>query len=116
MRNFIIKPASDIRAASGIPDIGQAPSANAGQSIGVSVPFDPATAWATFNVIDFGGNKTTRDVQSTVTDAARGVAYFQVPYDAITGDTVVFSKVGTTKIFFADGTFYLQIVPVVVVD
>ena len=38
VRNFIIKPASDIRAASGIPDIGQAPSANPGQSIGVSVP------------------------------------------------------------------------------
>jgi hypothetical protein len=112
-RNFTIRPASDIRAGSGMPEITQAPSANPGQEIGLPVPFDPATARTTFNVIDASGNKTTRDVAVSRFDAAQGLAYFRVPLDAVTGEIQVFSQVGSTKTTFADGTFLLQILPVI---
>jgi hypothetical protein len=112
-RNFTIRPASDVRAATGFAEITQAPSANPGQAIGLAVPFDPATAWATFQVIDINGTKSTRDVQSTVSDQAHSVAFFQVPIDAVTGDAVVFSKVGNVRTDFVDGTFLLQIIPVI---
>ena len=113
IRNFTIRPASDIRAAIGIPDVPAAPSANPRQLIGLPVPFDPATAVATFQVIDTSGVKTTRDVKVGRADAGKGIAYFTVPDDAFTGDLVVSSLMGTTKTTFADGTFYLQILPVV---
>ncbi|SEF48157.1 Ig-like domain (group 3) [Nitrosospira multiformis ATCC 25196] len=112
--NFTIRPASDIRAGSGMPEITQAPSANPGQEIGLPVPFDPATARTTFNVIDASGNKTTRDVVVSRFDATQGLAYFRVPLDAVTGEIQVFSQVGSTKTTFADGTFLLQILPVIV--
>ncbi|SCX42366.1 Ig-like domain-containing protein [Nitrosospira sp. Nsp1] len=113
VRNFSIRPASDIRAGSGVPEITQAPSANPGQEIGLPVPFDPASARTTFNVIDANGNKTTRDVAASRFDTVLGVAYFNVPLDAITGEIQVFSQVGNTKTIFADGTFLLQILPVI---
>ena len=111
--NFTIRPASDIRAASGTPAVPTAPSANPGQVIALSVPFDPATAVATFAIIDAAGATTTRDVPVARADKGRGLAYFTVPLDANTGDVVVNSVVGTTKTSFADGTFFLQILPTI---
>jgi hypothetical protein len=113
VRNFSIKPASDVRAISGVPEIPQAPSANPGQEIGISVPFDPTTAYAQFNVINSSGTTSTREVKAGRVDAGRGIAYFTVPLDAATGDTVVYAKVGDTRQDFPDGLFPLQIVPVV---
>ena len=111
--NFTIRSASDIRASTGIPAVATAPSANPGQTIGLPVPFDPKTAVATFATIDAAGTKSTRDVVVSRADTVKGVAYFTVPADANTGDVVVFSLVGTTRTTFADGTFYLQVLPVV---
>ena len=113
VRNFTIRPASDVRATSGVPEISAAPSANPGQQIGIVVPFDPATARMTFIVSDSNGTLSTRDVAAIRTDAATGRAFFQVPLDAVTGEAEAFSQVGAAKTFFADGTFFLQIVPVV---
>ncbi|MCG2592459.1 Ig-like domain-containing protein, partial [Ramlibacter sp. XY19] len=113
VRSFSIRPASDVRAALGVPEILTAPSANPGQQIGISVPFDPATARAQFTVSDGNGNVGTRVVGITRFDAARGVAVFTVPIDAITGDATVFSQVGGTRTDFADGTFPLQVLPVI---
>ncbi|MGE0642375.1 MAG: Ig-like domain-containing protein [Nitrospira sp.] len=113
VRNFNIRPASDVKAVSGLPEIPTAPSANPGQQIGIAVPFDPTTARAEFTVVDFGGTVTTRTVTAARTDPARGLAYFTVPFDAVTGDVVVYSQVGNTRTDFPDGTFPLQIVPVV---
>jgi hypothetical protein len=112
--NFTIRAASDVKAASGVPAVTQAPSANPGQEIAISVPFDPATAWATFHVIDSNGSASTRDVQARRSDAATGRAFFQVPFDAVTGDTLIFSKVGNTRTNYPDADFFLQILPVVV--
>ena len=50
-----------------------------GQEIAVSVPFDPTTAWATFNIIDFNGSRSTRDVHAGRVDTVRNLAYFVVP-------------------------------------
>ena len=111
--NFTIRPASDIRAASGTPAVATAPSANPGQTIGLPVPFDPATAYATFSTIDANGVAGSVDVKQVRADAAKGTAYFTVPANANTGDVVVYSLVGTTKTSFTDGTFYLQILPTV---
>ena len=113
VRHFSVRPASDIRAVSGIAEVAQAPSANPGQQISLPVPFDPATARATFQIIDASGNRSTRDMLVSRADPVRGLAYFTVPLDAVTGDLQVFSQVGSTKTTFADGTFLLQIVPVV---
>ena len=113
VRNFSIKPASQVRAGSGSPEIPTAPAANPGQEIGVPVSFDPKTARITFAVIDSSGNKSTRDVAASRWDAAKGIAYIKVPMDAISGDATVFSLVGTTKTVPADGVFPLQIVPVI---
>ena len=44
VRHFTIRPASDVHAAAGVPDIPTAPSANPGQQIALQVPFDPAIA------------------------------------------------------------------------
>ena len=110
-RTFTIRAASAIRATTGVPAVSVAPSANPGQLIGLPVPFDPTTAVATFQVIDINGTKSTRDVGVSRADGVNGVAYFVVPVDALTGDTVVSSLVGTTKTSFADGTFFLQVVP-----
>jgi hypothetical protein len=102
-----------ITATSGTPaNAGQA-SANPGQIIGMSVPFDPTTAFATFHVIGTDGTQSTRDVQVTSVDFSKGIAFFQVPYDVVTNDVVVYSKVGNTRTDFAGGAFTLQIVPVV---
>ena len=111
--NFTIRPASDIRAVSGTPLAATAPSANQGQVISLPVPFDPATAVATFSIIDVAGAITTRDVTAVQADKLKGVAYFVVPLDANTGDVVVNSLVGSTRTSFADGTFFLQILPTV---
>ena len=112
-RNFSIRPASDVKASSGVPEIPTAPSANPGQQIGISVPFDPRTARAEFKVVDAAGNVTTRVVNVFRFDAGTGVAFFNVPIDAVTGDAVVFSQVGNVRTDFLDGTFPLQILPVI---
>ena len=113
VRSFNIRPASDVKATSGVPEIPTAPSANPGQQIGIAVPFDPTTARAEFSVVDFGGTITTRTVTVERTDPARGLAYFTVPLDAVTGDAVVYSLVNGVRTDFPDGTFPLQILPVV---
>ncbi|WP_404710694.1 Ig-like domain-containing protein [Sphingomonas sp. MMS24-J13] len=111
--DFTIRPASNIKAASGAPAITQAPSANPGQQISIPVPFDPSIAYATFHIVDANGTMSTRNVQVTSYDASKGIATFTVPLDAVTGDTQIYSQVGSTKTPYDDGTFLLQIVPVV---
>ncbi|MBX9717205.1 MAG: pre-peptidase C-terminal domain-containing protein, partial [Burkholderiaceae bacterium] len=112
-RHFSIRPASDVRAINGVPDIPTAPSANPGQQIGLAVPFDPSTARAEFKVIDGGGTVTTRVLNPGRVDSVRGIAFFTVPIDAVTGDAVVYSQVGATRTDFPDGTFPLQILPTI---
>ncbi len=112
-RSFSIRPASDVRATSGVPDIPTAPSANPGQQIGIAVPFDPSTARAQFSVIDANGNITTRVINVLRFDAGSSTAFFTVPIDATTADAVVYSQVGAVRTDFADGTFPLQILPIV---
>jgi hypothetical protein len=46
-------------------------------------------------------------------DTERGISYFTVPSNAVTGDVVVYGQVGSVRTDFPDGTFPLQIVPVV---
>jgi hypothetical protein len=113
VRHFSIRPASDVRAISGIAEISTAPSANPGQQIGIAVPFDPATARAELATVDGNGNLTTATLSATRWDSARGIAYFNVPINAVTGDAVVYSQVGSTRTDFADGSFPLQILPVI---
>jgi hypothetical protein len=113
VRTFNIRPASDVKASSGVAEILTAPSANPGQQIGISVPFDPSTAKADFKVIDSSGNKSTTTVGVARWDSVKGVAYFNVPYNAVTDDAVVYSLVNNVRTDFADGTFLLQILPVV---
>ena len=113
VRNFSIRPASDMKAASGVADAGTAPSANPGQVIGISVPFDPATAQMTFVTSDDNGTAATVTVAVLRVDAVQGIAYFAVPMAANSGDVSVFGLVGATKTTFADGDFPLQIVPIV---
>ncbi|MDH3461508.1 MAG: hypothetical protein OEM00_11170, partial [Burkholderiaceae bacterium] len=112
-RLFSIRPASDVQATSGVPEVPNAPSANPGQQIGIAVPFDPSTARADFMVTDASGNTTTRVVTAHRIDVALGVAFFKVPLDVVTGDAVVYAQVGSERTDFADGTFLLQILPVV---
>src|SRR5581483_881213 len=112
--DFSVRPASDVKSLSGVPSITQEPSANPGQTIGIAVPFDLTTnvAHMVFDVIDSGGNKTTRDISATQVDLATSKAFFQVPFDALTGNVVVYGLAGATRTDFADGTFPLEIVPV----
>ena len=111
-RNFTVRPASDVKAASGTPTVAQAPSANPGQEIGIAVPFDPTTAYITFATVNESGTVSTADVKATRTDAANSTAYFVVPNNAFTGDVVVYGKEsGGKRTDFADGTFLLQVVP-----
>ncbi len=114
VRHFTIRTASEVRALTGTPEVPTAPSANPGQQIAIAVPFDPATARATFQVTDASGNVTARTVTVFRTDTVRGLAYFNVPLDTVSGDAVVFSQVGTVVTNFPDGTFPLQIVPTIV--
>ena len=113
VRNFSIRPASDVHAISGVPDIPTAPSANPGQQIGIAVPFDPSTARAEFKVIDASGDVSTRVVNVFRVDAAHGIAFFNVPIDASSGDAVVYSQVGNVRTDFPDGTFPVQILPTI---
>ncbi|MCC6717083.1 MAG: choice-of-anchor D domain-containing protein, partial [Acetobacteraceae bacterium] len=114
VRNFTIRPASDVKAALGVAEVPTAPSANPGQQIGITVPFDPLTARMTISTIDSNGTTGTQTLTVSKADAALGRAYFNIPLNALTGDVVVFSQVGTDPpVNFDDGTFPLQIVPVV---
>ncbi|MDT7833571.1 Ig-like domain-containing protein, partial [Aquabacterium sp. OR-4] len=113
-RSFVVRPASEVRAAQGAPEIAVAPSANPLQEIGVPVSFDPSTARMRFVVgSDSSTATSTQDVTVRRYDATRGLAYFVVPVNAVSGDVTVFSQVGSTQAFPADGSFPLQIVPVV---
>ncbi|WP_374476423.1 Ig-like domain-containing protein [Zoogloea sp.] len=113
VRHFTIRPASDVKAELGVAAVNTAPSANPGQQIGIAVPFDPSSAKAQFATIDGNGNKSSVTVSVARWDVARGIAYFTVPTNAVTGDNTVYSLVGGKRTDFADGTFPLQIVPVV---
>lgn len=113
VRHFTIRPASDVKADVGVAAISTAPSANPGQQIGIAVPFDPSTAKAQFATIDTYGSKSTVAVAVARWDVTRGIAYFTVPTNAVTGDATVYSQVGSKRTDFADGTFPLQIVPIV---
>ncbi len=113
VRTFNIRPASDVRANSGVPEIPTAPSANPGQQIGFAVPFDPAMARATFSVVDAAGNVTQRTVTPQRFDAGTQTAVFVTPLDAVTADLVVFGLIDGERVDFADGTVPLQILPVV---
>ena len=66
-----------------------------------------------FATIDINGTTGTVEVAASGTDAGQGLAYFVVPYNAMTGDVSVYAKVGETKTNFADGDFLLQVVPVI---
>ncbi|NML45874.1 phosphatase PAP2 family protein [Ramlibacter sp. G-1-2-2] len=113
VRHFSIRPASDVHAAAGVPDIPTAPSANPGQQIALQVPFDPSTARMDVAVTDQNGNTTTRTLQPVRFDPATSVAFFTVPVDAVTGDATLYSLVGNVRTDFPDGTFPLQILPVI---
>jgi hypothetical protein len=113
VRHFSIRPASDIRALSGVAAIPTAPSANPGQQIALQVPFDPATARLDLSLVDASGNITSTTLSVARWDSATGNAWFNVPYNAISGDAVVYGMAGNTRTDFADGTFPLQIVPLV---
>ena len=114
VRNFTVRPASEVRAAQGTPDVAVAPSANPGQEIGVPVSFNPANARMRFVIGNDNSTSTTRqDVTPRRIDAARGIAYFVVPSNAVSGDVILFSQVGQVQTFPPDGVFPLQIVPVV---
>jgi len=113
VRHFSIRPASDIRANSGVPAIPTAPSANPGQQIALQVPFDPATAHLDVSIADASGNISTTTLAAARWDASTGTAWFNVPYNAVTGDAVAYSLVGNTRTDFSDGTFPLQILPVI---
>ncbi|MEJ0019610.1 MAG: Ig-like domain-containing protein [Acetobacteraceae bacterium] len=110
---FHILPASNVAAAIGTPAIPQEPSANPGQQIGIAVPFDPLLAHMTFRVIDPGGAQSTVDATPARVDAAASIAYFTVPMEALTGDVTVYGSNAGTTLDVPDGTFPLQIVPVV---
>ena len=78
------------------------------------VSFDPATARMRFVIgSDSSTATTTQDVLVRRYDSVRGIAYFVVPTNAVSGDVVVFSQVGNVQTFPADGGFPLQVVPVV---
>ena len=111
--DFTVRPASDVKASTGVPAISQEPSANPGQTIGIAVPFDPSTAHMVFNVIDTNGNRTTRDIAATQIDVATSKAFFQVPLDAVTGNVTVYGLINNVRTNFTDGTFPLEIVPIV---
>lgn len=113
VRNFSIRPASDVKPVSGVPAIPTAPSANPGQQIGITVPFNPTTARAEFKVIDASGTVTTTTVSAIRSDIPGSIAYFTAPLNAVTGDAVVYSLVGSVRTDFADGTFPLQILPTI---
>ncbi|WP_263539105.1 Ig-like domain-containing protein [Paucibacter sp. Y2R2-4] len=113
VRKFTIRPASDVRATVGTPEILTAPSANPMQQIGISVPFDPASGRAQFGLIDANGNRSTTTVSATRWDSSKGIAYFTVPTNAVTGDVTVYGMVDGIRTDYPDGTFPLQIVPVV---
>ena len=113
VRTFTVRPASEVRAAQGTPEVSFAPSANPGQEIGVPVRFDPATAKLRFVIGADNGSTSTRDVLVHRVDVARGIAYFSVPTDAISGDVTLFSQVGQVQTIPPDGVFPLQIVPIV---
>ena len=113
--DFSVRPASNVKAASGAPAITQEPSANPGQTIGIAVPFDPSTAHMIFNLIDSNGTTSTQDLTPYRIDAPSSTAFFQVPYAAVTGNVTVYGEdpVSHAKTNFTDGTFPLEIVPVV---
>uniref|UniRef100_UPI003CF3B8E5 Ig-like domain-containing protein n=1 Tax=Massilia sp. TSP1-1-2 TaxID=2804649 RepID=UPI003CF3B8E5 len=113
VRSFTVRPASDIRAASGTAAIPSAPSANPGQQIGLAVPFDPSTAKLQVKVVDSNGTVSTVVVPVARVNSATGTAYFNLPGDAVSGDAVVYSQVGAVRTDFTDGTFPLQIIPVI---
>ncbi len=113
VRNFTIRPASDVRAVVGIHGISTAPSANPAQQIGIAVPFDPSTARMQVNVTDASGTTTTRVLTPVRADTTLNLAFFTVPVDAVSGDAVVYSLVGAVRTDFTDGTFPLQIVPTI---
>ncbi|MHA4866064.1 Ig-like domain-containing protein [Duganella sp. PWIR1] len=113
VRTFTVRPASDIRAVTGVPEIPTAPSANPGQQIGIAVPFDPATAKLQVNVGDSNGGSNPQVVGVSRWDSATGTAWFNLPANATSGDAVVYGLVGSVRTDFTDGTFPLQIVPVV---
>ncbi|WP_235578406.1 Ig-like domain-containing protein [Pseudorhodoferax sp. Leaf267] len=113
VRNFTVRPASNVQAAVGLPEVAQAPSANPGQEIGINVPFDPSTARAQFTTLDANGTRATTVVNARRFDAATGTAYFMVPFNAASGDIVVYGQEGSVRTDFDDGTLPLQIVPIV---
>ncbi len=113
VRTFTVRPASDIRAATGVPEIPTAPSANPGQQIGVAVPFDPASARLDIQTGNANGTLDTVTVNAVRWDAASGTAWFNLPFNAVSGDAVVYGVAGGVRTDFPDGTFPLQIVPVI---
>ena len=89
--NFTIRPASEVKAASGTPAIVQAPSANPGQAIGIEVPWGPSAARMTFPTRDSSGNLSSVTVTPVGVAAASNVAFFVVPDTAVTDDVTMFA-------------------------
>nr|WP_161501232.1 Ig-like domain-containing protein [Rhodopirellula sp. SM50] len=101
---FTIRPASDLKALSGFPAIGRAPSANVGQEIGFHFPAGvDENLRVTFPTIDINGNLGSVEVAPSRLDVATKNAFFVVPMNATTGD------INSTA--FVDGPLPLQIVP-----
>ncbi|WP_419580402.1 Ig-like domain-containing protein [Stieleria magnilauensis] len=101
---FTIRPASDLKAQSGFPRVGRAPSANAGQEIGFHFPGGvDENLRVTFPTIDVNGNLGSIEVAPSRFDGIVNNAFFVVPMNATTGD------INSTA--FVDGPLPLQIVP-----
>jgi membrane-associated phospholipid phosphatase len=106
VRHFTVRGDNTITAETGTPANPAAPSANPGQRIAVQVPFDPSTARLTFQTTSGPGSRTLAGF-----DAAAGIAFFDVPLNAITGDVLVHSESGGSRTDYPNETFQLQIVP-----
>ncbi|MEQ1654084.1 MAG: Ig-like domain-containing protein, partial [Nitrospira sp.] len=84
--NFTIRPASDVRALSGVPKIFQAPSANVGQDIAIGFPGADSGLLLVVPTMDQSGNPGIVQVGVSHIDANTGQAFFVVPAAAVTGD------------------------------
>jgi hypothetical protein len=113
VRIFTVPAPSEIRAATGSGAIPNAPSANPRQRIDVQVPFDPASARLQVRVVNDWNVESTEVLKAILWDDANSTASFDVPYNAVTGDAVLYSLEDGVRTDVDNGTFLLQIVPVV---
>ena len=89
---FSVRTASNLRAASGVPTIPNAPAANPLQNIDLIVPWEPSLTRAVFDTNTGTPGQTT--VYPTSVNPAAGKATVTVPDYAATGDLVVYGSYG----------------------